>query len=187
MYNEYIKTERLILKILDESYANKVLDFYIRNIDFLSKWEPIREPEYYTIEFQKKMLHDEIKKIQTGTLFKVWMFKKEDTQFTKTIGSIALNEIVRGCFQSCFIGYKIDKDYRNNGYMTEAINKIVDYAFNVLYLHRIEANIIPRNLPSIRVVENNEFVNEGISKKYLKINGVWEDHVHMVRLNLMME
>ncbi len=71
--------------------------------------------------------------------------------------------------------------------MTEAIVKMVAIAFEKLSLHRIEANIIPRNTRSIRTVEKAGFEYEGISKKYLKINGVWEDHVHMVILNEAME
>jgi ribosomal-protein-alanine N-acetyltransferase len=50
-------------------------------------------------------------------------------------------------------------------------------------LHRIEANIIPRNAASLRVAEKAGFLPEGIARKYLKIHGVWEDHVHMVRMN----
>ena len=56
-------------------------------------------------------------------------------------------------------------------------------AFGPLRLHRVEANIMPRNRPSLRVAEKLGFHSEGISPRYLAIQGVWEDHVHMVRLN----
>ena len=101
----------------------------------------------------------------------------------RLIGSIALSNIVWGCFLSCFLGYKLDGDYTNNGYMTQAIKAVSRYAFDTLCLHRIEANVIPRNLSSRRVLEKCGFHNEGLSKSYLKINGVWEDHIHMVLLN----
>ena len=48
---------------------------------------------------------------------------------------------------------------------------------------RVEANIMPRNTASRRAAAKAGFVEEGLSRKYLKINGVWEDHIHMVRLN----
>lgn len=67
--------------------------------------------------------------------------------------------------------------------MTKAVNEVVDYAFNVLKLHRIEANVMPRNIASKRVLEKCGFIEEGYSKKYLYINGVWEDHIHMVKFN----
>ena len=84
---------------------------------------------------------------------------------------------------SCHLGYKLDKDEVNKGYVTEAIQKGIDIMFNELKLHRIEANIMPKNKCSLRVVEKLGFYNEGLAYKYLKINGKWEDHIHMVLLN----
>lgn len=55
--------------------------------------------------------------------------------------------------------------------------------FNDFGIHRIEANIMPKNKRSLRVVEKLGFYNEGIANKYLNINGKWEDHIHMVLLN----
>jgi len=182
-----IKSERLILKILDESYADKVLDYFIRNTAFLNNWEPIKEAEFYTLEFQKNQLLNELKRIEEGKLLKVWIFEKGDIEYKRVIGSIALNEIVRGCFQSCFLGYRMDVNQTNKGYMTEGVKRIVEYAFDELKLHRIEANIMPHNIASLKVVNKLGFYNEGLAKKYLKINGKWEDHIHMVLLNEAME
>lgn len=71
--------------------------------------------------------------------------------------------------------------------MTETTKAVVKYAFKDLGLHRIEGNVMPRNERSLRVVEKCGFQSEGIAEKYLKINGVWEDHVHMVIRNHAME
>ena len=95
---------------------------------------------------------------------------------------MALTGAIWGSFCSCFLGYKLDKDYLNRGYMTGAIGLVTAWGFEV-GLHRIEANIMPRNLPSLRVAEKCGFQNEGLSPRYLQINGKWEDHVHMVKLN----
>jgi ribosomal-protein-alanine N-acetyltransferase len=46
-----------------------------------------------------------------------------------------------------------------------------------LELHRIQAGVMPRNTPSNRVMEKAGFRREGLALNYLKINGVWEDHV----------
>jgi ribosomal-protein-alanine N-acetyltransferase len=67
--------------------------------------------------------------------------------------------------------------------MTEALERAISFAFEDMRLHRIEANIMPKNARSIRVVEKLGFVNEGLSRKYLKIAGSWEDHIHYVLLN----
>ena len=71
--------------------------------------------------------------------------------------------------------------------MSMAVSMITQYAFEELHLHRIEANVMPRNQASLRVLQKIQFENEGISKYYLKINGVWEDHIHMVKINYDMQ
>ncbi|MTI67925.1 MAG: GNAT family N-acetyltransferase [Firmicutes bacterium] len=174
------ETDRLLLKVLDESYNDIVLDYYLRNKDFLKEWEPKRSKLFFTLDYQYKLLKRELDSIYNKNSLRLWIFKKGEE---KTIGCIGFNNIVRGAFLSCFLGYKLDKDELNKGYITEAIKMGIDIMFNKYKLHRIEANILPRNKASIRVCEKLRFVNEGISRKYLKINGVWEDHIHMVLLN----
>ena len=105
----------------------------------------------------------------------------------EVIGSIALSNVVTGAFWSCFLGYKLDQEHGGRGYMTEAVKAVVEYGFETLKLHRIEANIMPRNAASIAVVTKCGFEYEGTARKYLKINGVWEDHAHYVVLNEAVE
>lgn len=174
-------TERLVLKVLDKSAAQMVLDYYIRNKEFLEKWEPGRDSKFYTVEFHDKQLEEDLEQMNLKRLLRLWIFEKDDE--SRIIGSIAFSNIVWGSFLSCFMGYKLDKDKIDKGYMTETVKKGIDIMFNEYGLHRIEGNILPRNKASIRVTEKLGFVCEGLSKKYLKINGVWEDHVHMVILN----
>lgn len=97
------------------------------------------------------------------------------------MGLVGLNNLVRGAFQSCFLGYKLDGGLLRRGYMTEAVEEAVRIAFTVLGLHRIEANIMPRNTASLGVARKAGFQEEGLAVRYLRINGVWEDHIHMVR------
>lgn len=77
----------------------------------------------------------------------------------------------------------MDERWVDQGYMTEAVARVARIAFQELRLHRIEANIMPWNKRSLRVAEKCGFVGEGVSRAYLRINGKWEDHVHMVLLN----
>ena len=64
--------------------------------------------------------------------------------------------------------------------MSAAVEMLTKYAFEELGLHRIEANVMPKNKASLRVLEKNQFINEGVSKYYLNINGVWEDHISFI-------
>ena len=175
------ETDRLLLKILDPSHAELTLDYYLRNRAFLEEWEPVREEAFYTLEKQREILTQEQADIESGRLFRVWIFKKGEEN--SAIGTFGFSNIVRGAFLSCFLGYKLDGREICKGYMTEALQRGIAVMFEEYGLHRIEANIMPKNEASLRVVEKLGFCCEGLSTKYLKINGVWEDHIHMVLLN----
>jgi ribosomal-protein-alanine N-acetyltransferase len=91
-------------------------------------------------------------------------------------GSINLSQIFHGGFQNAYMGYFIGTQYAGQGYMTEAIQLMLRYAFDHLKLHRIEANIQPQNIASIALARRAGFVREGYSQRYLKICGRWRDH-----------
>ncbi len=179
--NVCYETNRLKLKTLDDTQAALVCDYYTRNRRFLKEWEPVRGEEFYTVEFHQVILKNEIEKIKSSTALRLWLFSKN--QADKVIGMISFSNIVRGAFLSCHLGYSLDEEYINQGYVTEAIKAGIEVIFKEYKLHRIEANIMPRNLRSRKVCEKLGFREEGTAKDYLKINGKWEDHIHMVLLN----
>jgi len=182
-----LQSERLILKVLDQSYAPIVLDYVLRNRAFFQEWSPTTDPSVYTLEFQRERLRADRALIDEERMLKLWLFKKDDHALQTVIGEVVIQNIVRGAFQSCHLGYKIDQQQLNQGLMTEALRCALRYVFDELKLHRVEANIMPRNARSRRVVEKLGFIDEGRSPKYLKINGVWEEHIHYVMLNAAVE
>ncbi|HET6870675.1 MAG TPA: GNAT family protein [Solirubrobacteraceae bacterium] len=92
------------------------------------------------------------------------------------VGFINISEIVRGLFQSAFLGYAAMAGYEGQGYMREGLELVMARAFTELGLHRLEANIQPGNQASIALVRGAGFVKEGFSERYLKIGGRWRDH-----------
>ncbi len=91
-------------------------------------------------------------------------------------GFVNINEIVRGLFQSGYLGYAAVARYAGQGYMREGLELVLARAFTELGLHRLEANIQPANQGSIALVRGAGFVREGFSERYLKIAGRWRDH-----------
>jgi ribosomal-protein-alanine N-acetyltransferase len=178
-----LHTERLVLRTIDDTFAARCLDYVVRNREFFSAWNPLVDETFYTLEFQAQKLRIERELRAQDRGVRLWLFEKEDRAHGRIIGDLAFSNIVRGAFQSCHLGYKTDGAAINRGYMTEALARAIRFAFADMRLHRIEANIMPRNIRSIRVVEKLGFTNEGLSRKYLKIAGVWEDHLHYVLLN----
>ena len=136
-----LETERLVGRVPEESMAALVLDFYTRNRDFLEPYEPERPPEFYTLEEQRRLLRQARTDREEGRGCSFWLFRKGEPE--RAIGYTALNNIVRGAFQSCFLGCKMDGTEINQGYMTGAVRACAELAFRRLGLHRIEGNIMP--------------------------------------------
>jgi [ribosomal protein S5]-alanine N-acetyltransferase len=94
----------------------------------------------------------------------------------RIVGTVTLSQIFRKAFQNAYLGYQLFSGFTGYGYMTEAVDLVLRYAFADLKLHRVEANVQPSNKPSIAVLKRNGFSKEGFSRRYLKIGGRWRDH-----------
>jgi ribosomal-protein-alanine N-acetyltransferase len=91
-------------------------------------------------------------------------------------GVLIVSQIVRGAFQSAYLGYYAHQRHANRGYMREAMRQTVTHSFGALALHRLEANIQPANRASIALARSAGFRLEGFSPRYLLIGGQWRDH-----------
>ncbi|WP_245894119.1 GNAT family N-acetyltransferase [Chamaesiphon polymorphus] len=94
----------------------------------------------------------------------------------RIIGVANFSQIFYRSFQNAYLGYYADVDFAGQGLMSEGVRLAIDYAFGILKLHRIEANIQPENRASIDLVKRLNFTREGFSRRYLKIDGEWRDH-----------
>ena len=92
------------------------------------------------------------------------------------VGFFNISNIVRGPFQSAFLGYGGVAGQTGQGFMAEALELVLRHAFGPLKLHRIEANIQPGNARSLALAQRGGFVREGFSERYLKVGGRWRDH-----------
>lgn len=180
-----LQSERLLLRVPQVEMAQAILHYHLHNRAFLKPWNPIVRERFFDLEFQRKKIQSERVSIKRRQLLKFWFSRPQSPE--QILGHVSLSNIVWGAFRSCFVGYSVDLDHNGQGLATEALGRVVEYAFWELGLHRIEANIMPRNRASIQVVEKLGFECEGRSPRYLKINGVWEDHFHYVMRNRAME
>lgn len=174
-----LRTDRLILKTLSSKDYRLVSNYYLENRAFLKPWEPLRSEGFFSEAFQEKSLELDEYAMDRGEMYRFWMF----TQENELIGTVAITNIIRGVFKSAYLGYKLSEKYARKGFGLEAVKATVKFAFDVLELHRLEANIIPRNIASIHLITAAGFEFEGCSKAYLKINGRWEDHSRYALIN----
>lgn len=75
----------------------------------------------------------------------------------------------------CEVGYGLDRAEWGKGYMQEALHALLEYAFNVLNLHRIEADVDPRNAGSIKTVSKLGFRLEGYLRERWQVSGEIQD------------
>ena len=114
-----------------------------------------------------------VRRSRTPEFAALLLCRREDDAI---VGNVNLGQIVRGVFQSAYMGYQVFAPFANQGYMTAAMPLVLRFVFGTLKLHRVEANIQPTNTASLAVVKRAGFKKEGYSPRYLKIGGRWRDH-----------
>jgi ribosomal-protein-alanine N-acetyltransferase len=176
-----ITTERLILRIGDQSDIDSELQFYRENEEHLGPWFPDSgrmhlsraTMEQFVPEFRKRALHDQ------GYRFQLCL--KSDPK--RYAGVLSLSRIQRGPEQTAILGYGIAKILEGQGFMSEAVRAVVRFAFEDLDLHRLEASYSPSNDRSAALLKACGFEIEGTVRGSLLINGKWCDHVLTSLLN----
>jgi ribosomal-protein-alanine N-acetyltransferase len=105
-----------------------------------------------------------------------YAFLAFETEGDRLIGGLTLSNVRRGVTQSAMLGYWLGGAFVGRGYMTAAVRAALPYAFETLRLHRVEAAVQPVNARSAGVLMRVGFTEEGLARRYLKINGQWQDH-----------
>lgn len=94
----------------------------------------------------------------------------------EVVGQLNVANMVHGSVSSCMLGYWVVPQVAGLGITPTAVALVSDYIFGELQMHRVEIDIRPENLPSLRVVEKLGFRFEGTKQRFIHINGAWRDH-----------
>lgn len=177
------ETDRLIMRVLEPRYAPAVLAFYKRNRLWFEPVEPVRSPNFYTKAYQEHTLTMELNEILHGNYLRLFLFIKNGSS-EHIIGSICFNHFRYHSFFSCTMGYKTDHDYWMQGYMKEALSYAINHIiFHEYRMHRIEAEVMPSNTASCKLLECLGFKKEGILHDYAFLQNSWQDHLLYALIN----
>ena len=141
---------------------------------FLMPWEPDWPANDLTRAAFRARIKRYHRDIGDDLAYPFFIFAGDGHRF---LGAVTLSNVRRGVAQMGTLGYWIGASYAGNGYMTEAVRLILDFAFDHLQLHRVEAACLPHNAASIALLRRTGFSEEGFARAYLKINGRWQDHL----------
>ncbi|CDD65985.1 acetyltransferases including N-acetylases of ribosomal proteins [Firmicutes bacterium CAG:882] len=171
-------TDRIVLRLLDESCSKEVLDFYLKGDSYFGAMEPDRIEGFYTEDYQRRVLKYETECFMAEKCARYYIYEHGGREI---IGTVALRNVVRGSFLSATIGYKLLPEYTGCGIATEAVNIVTDEALKD-GLHRIVAYVQPENTASIKVLEHCGYELEGIARDYAMLKGRWHDHAVYSRI-----
>ncbi len=179
---ELIRTPRMLLRPLSADDRAEFVRVHEISRALFEPWLPARPPGETFDDLFTRQLNQTLSGI------------REDTQY-RFIGLLAdgriagffnLFQIIRGAAQYAMTSWSVNAEVGRQGFCTEGVTALLDFAFasppTGLGLHRVQANIIPTNTPSIGVAEKVGFCREGLAKGYLKIAGEWQDHFMYAKL-----
>ena len=145
-----------------------------RSRDFLTPWEPTWPADDLTRGAFRRRVRRYAEDLRADQAYAFFLFRKDDNVL---LGGMTLANVRRGVAQAGSLGYWMGAPFAGRGYMTAAVRALIPFAFGALRLHRLEAACIPSNAASIRLLERTGFVQEGMARQYLCINGLWQDHL----------
>lgn len=170
-----LKTGRLLLRKLKSTDANEM--FFLRSDENVLRYlgrgpaKTVAEVEEFIEKINKAA--DENASVLWGIAFL--------NEPSTVIGTICLWNFKPENYRT-EIGYLLHPSHWGKGIMKEAINAVVDYGFNVLGLHSIEALLSPENIASCAVLERTGFTKEGHLKESVYFNGEFGDMAIYSRL-----
>lgn len=160
------------IRLTSNEDAAILAEYFSTNREHFQPSEPIREADYYSSESLSKRLSEHEQQHENGSAAHFIGLVNG-----QVVSHCSLTNVVYGPLRGCFMGYGVSKDHEGTGVMAKVCQVAIKYAFKELGLHRIMANYMPCNERSGNLLKKLGFSEEGLAKKYLKINGRWEDHV----------
>ena len=157
--------------VLDD--APGLADVLLANRDFLAPWQPKRRDEYFTRDGQ----YGVVERLLEQQAAKVCLPLVILDEVGGIAGTVTLQSVIRGAFQSCSVGYWLAESAQGRGLATRALGEATEIAFEVLRLHRVQAGTLTNNLRSQRVLDRLGFVQYGRAEAYMHIAGAWHDHL----------
>ncbi|MGH6820238.1 MAG: GNAT family N-acetyltransferase [Methylocella sp.] len=174
-----LRNGKVLLRTPDVGDHEAWAELRFASRDFLNPWEP----QWPSNDLSRIAFRSRVKRywrdIADDAAYPFFIFSTDSRAF---LGGLTLSNVRRGVAQIATLGYWIGAPFARQGYMTAAVGLALPFAFEHLQLHRLEAACLPHNRASIALLRRSGFTQEGLARRYLKINGQWQDHLLFAHL-----
>jgi ribosomal-protein-alanine N-acetyltransferase len=164
-----LETNRLLLTEFAKTDSKEL--FKLRSDERVLKY--LDRDSHKSVEESELMIEEMIKSYNNKEGIN-WIIRKKDT--LDVIGYIGYWRMIRLNVRA-EIGYAMKPEYWGNGYMQEALTKVIEFGFNTFRLHSIEGNVNPNNLSSLKLLEKLGFKREAYFREDYLFNGKFLDSV----------
>lgn len=168
--NVHLKTERLIIKSISKLDIENV--YKLQSLEETAKFNTSEIPKDInetSISVEKWIVENDKENIKQYT------FTVELIEGNKFIGLIGIN-LGKEKYKNAEVWFQYDFNFWNKGYATESLRKVLNFGFETLKLHRIEAGCAIENIGSINVLEKVGMVREAHTRKLLPLKSGWSDN-----------
>lgn len=141
--------------------------------EFLAPWEPSWPPDALSRSSFRARVARYAEDWRTDQSYNFFIFTHDET----LVGGVGLSNLRRGVSETASLGYWVGEAFARQRYMTGALPLVLDFAFERLGLHRVDAACLPTNIPSRALLARAGFQQEGYAREYLCIAGKWQDHL----------
>jgi ribosomal-protein-alanine N-acetyltransferase len=145
-----------------------------RSRSFLQPWEPTWGEDELSRASYRYKLRRYTEDVRDGRAYPFFLFRARDGALA---GGATLSRVQRGVAQMATLGYWVGEPYKRQGLTIAGVRALIGFAFEDLGLHRMEAACQPDNEASRALLLKVGFQVEGQARAYLKIDGVWRDHL----------
>jgi ribosomal-protein-alanine N-acetyltransferase len=144
-----------------------------RSRNFLEPWEPSWPADALSRLSFRSRIGRYAEDWRSDQAYNFFIFSHDDA----LVGGIGLSNVRRGVSETASLGYWVGEPFARQGFMTAALPLVLDFSFDRVRLHRVEAACLPTNAPSRALLTRIGFQQEGYARQYLCIAGKWQDHL----------
>lgn len=167
------------LRLVAPEDAAALARIFKNSWEHLKPFQPARDPEFFTEAGQRQRIETALTGKAAGTSAPFVIVAGEN----EIVGELTPSGITYGAFRSCAMGYWVRADRLRRGHASAAVRLAISHAFDVLGLHRVQAEALPENVASQAILDHTGFTRIGLAPDYLRINGRWRDHILFQLLN----